>query len=558
VTASLLLAQALSVVVAAAMLRQSPSLIASLAGATPGFGAKILAESVTAFAVFLAPTVIMGALFSHLVGMLARHGIGRAYALNTLGSALAPFVLGLVAIPELGYTDAFFALSWAYLGLMVLFCWFRRFSTAWQLGSMVAVVAATVLGRGSLVLIEIPEDWKPLEQRESVMGVVTVSEHRTGRGPKLRRLQVDQQFRMGGALSIGERRMGHIPLLLHGEAEHVLYLGVGTGATAGAALAHPVESIDAVELVPEVLDALHYFDDVNGNLAEAERAHLHAADARRWLAASDRRWDVIVADLFHPERDGAGFLYSREHFVAVREHLAEGGLFVQWLPLHQIDPDTLRTVIATFLDVFPETHSWLALYNVDSPAFGLVGTVGEPPLRVDLDRLVATTRDDAFAPVVLQDPRDLFAGYMLDRDALAALAGDAPLNTDLRPRVLFDAPKSGRDELGLANLEILVPLRTPYPPALVHARELGEFASHTAAFAAALDHYLAGEMIYVREARPDEPLPEAAVREYVAAFEAAPEFLPTHGRLKSHVALLQRAGFEDEARALVERLGGGG
>lgn len=560
VTAGLLLAQALSIVVAAMVLRNSPSLIAALAGPEPGFGAKLLAESITALAVFSAPTLIMGALFSHLVGMIAPRGIGRAYALNTLGSALAPFALGLIAIPELGYTDAFFALAWAYLALMVLFCWFRRFSTAWQLGAMIAVLAATVLGRGSLVLVEIPEEWKQLEQHESVMGVVTVSERRVDAGApgnKLRRLQVDQQFRMGGALSIGERRMGHIPLLLHGDARDVLYLGVGTGATAGAALSHPVESIDAVELVPEVLETLPWFEDVNGDIANAERAHLHAADARRWLAASDRSYDVIVADLFHPERDGAGFLYSREHFEAVRDHLAEGGLFAQWLPLHQIDPTTLRTVIATFLDVFPEAHSWLALYNVDSPAFGLIGTVGEPGLRVDLDRLVATTRDDAFAPVVLQDPRDLFAGYMLDRDALAALAADAPLNTDLRPRVLFDAPKSGRDELGLANLEVLVPLRTPYPSELVRAESLGDFESQTAAFATALDHYLAGEMIFVREARADEPLPEAAVEEYVAAFEAAPEFLPTHGRLKAQVALLQRAGFEEEARALVERLGGG-
>jgi spermidine synthase len=420
---------------------------------------------------------------------------------------------------------------------------------------MVAVLAATVLGRGSLVLIEIPEEWKVLEQRESVMGVVTVSE-RVGGSPqhKLRRLQVDQQFRMGGALSIGERRMGHIPLLLHGEAKNVLYLGVGTGATAGAALAHPVESIDAVELVPEVLDALPYFEDVNGKIAEAERAHLHAADARRWLAASDQAYDVIVADLFHPERDGAGFLYSREHFEAVRDHLADGGVFAQWLPLHQIDPDTLRVVIATFLDVFPEAHSWLALYNVESPAFGLIGTAGQSPLTVDLARLTETTRDPAFAPVVLQDPRDLFAGYMLDREALTALAGDAPLNTDLRPRVLFDAPKSGRDHLGRVNLEILVPLRTPYPSDLVDVGDRSDFESQTATFAQALDHYLNGEMIFVRDALPDEPLPEAAVEEYVAAFEATPEFLPAHGRLKAQIALLQRAGFEEEARALVERL----
>lgn len=556
VAAGLLLAQSLSVVVAATVLRFSPDLLATLAGADAGFTAKLLAEALTAFAVFVLPTVLMGALFSHLLGLLAARGIGRAYALNTLGSALAPFVFGLWALPRLGLTDAFFAAAWGYLALLVVFCWFRRFTTAWQIGSMLAVIGATIVGRGSLILVEPAEGWEVLERHEGVMGLVTVSEQ-SGPGPTgpgLRRLQVDRQFRMGGALSIGERRMGHIPLLLHGAPESVLYLGVGTGATAGASVDHAVRSVDAVELVPDVLETLQYFHDINGKLDENDRVSLHTGDARRWLAGSDGEWDVIVADLFHPERDGAGFLYSREHFEAVREHLAEGGLFAQWLPLHQLDPQTLRTIVNTFLEVFPETHSWLALYNVDSPAFALIGRAAPDSLAVDLERLEQTTRADAFAPVVLQDARDLFAGYMLDRDALSRFAGDAPTNTDFRPVVLFEAPKSGREHAGMENLQLLLPLRAGYPRHLVTSSDPDDFAAQTQAFSAALDHYLRAEMILVSEARPGEPMPEAALDAYIAAYETAPDFLPPRGRLRSQIGLLQQAGFEEEARALVERL----
>ena len=534
----------------------APSPICSPPSPDPslGFRALLLAEAIAAAAVFIVPTMLMGALFSHLLGLLAGRGIGRAYALNTLGSALAPFVLGLVALPRLGLTDAMFSLAWGYLALLVLFAWFRRFSTTWQVASMGLVLAATVLGRGSLVLVEPPEGWTVLERHEGVMGLVTVSEQKDATDTPLRRLQVDRQFRMGGALSIGERRMGHIPLLLHGNARHALFLGVGTGATAGASLDHAVESVDAIELVPEVIEVLPHFHEINGRLDESERVTLHTADARRWLAGSDQTWDVIVADLFHPERDGAGFLYSREHFDAVRSHLSEGGLFVQWLPLHQLDENTLRTIVATFLDVYPEAHSWLALYNVESPAFALIGRDSPEPLVVDLDHMVETIRAPAFAPVVLQDPRDTFAAYMLDRDALAQLAADAPINTDLRPVVLFEAPKSGRDGLGARNLELLLPMRTGYPEGLATARDMTGFRAITTAFSTALEHYLRAEMILVRESRPGEPMPETAVEHYVAAYEAAPDFVPPGGRLRAQIASLNQAGFEEEARALVERL----
>jgi spermidine synthase len=555
VTAALLLAAALSVVVSAAFLRSAPGMLQGIGGTDPSFGARALSEAIVAAAAFAIPTVIMGALLSHLLGLLAGRGIGRAYALNTLGSALAPFVLGLWAIPALGLTDAFFALSWAYLVLLVGFCWFRRFSTAWQLGSMIAVLGATVLGRGSLVLVQPPEGWTELERHEGVLGVVTVSEKKVDGGPPLRRLQVDQQFRMGGALSIGERRMGHIPLLLHGEPKHALFLGLGTGATAGASLAHPVESVDVVELVPEVLETLPHFQDVNGRLYEDDRVTIHTGDARRWLAGSEQTWDVVVADLFHPGRDGAGFLYSREHFERVREHLAEGGLFAQWLPLHQLDPETLRSIVATFVDVFPETHSWLALYNVESPALGLLGRTGETPLSVDLAGLVEQTRDAAFAPVVLQDPRDLFAAYMLDHEALVRLSEGAALNTDLRPTVLFDAPKSGQARLGATNLEVLAEYVTPYPEGLVSGDAgFGDFRGQTSAFAIALGFYLRAETILADKGTPGEPMPQTAVEAYVNAYRTAPEFAPPRGRLRQQIEMLAKSGFETEARALVERL----
>ena len=85
--------------------------------------------------------------------------------------------------------------------------------------------------------------------------------------------------------------------------------------------------------------------------------------------------------LFHPARDGAGFLYTVEHFAAIRSRLAPGGIFCQWLPLYQMDLDLLRIIIRTFLHVFPDGKGFLATYSLQTPIFGLISgasTTGYP------------------------------------------------------------------------------------------------------------------------------------------------------------------------------------
>src|SRR6185503_6912400 len=101
---------------------------------------------------------------------------------------------------------------------------------------------------------------------------------------------------------------------------------------------------------------------------------IHVADARRFVRATEERYDVIVADLFHPARDGAGLLYTHEHYRAVSSKLSEGGLFAQWLPLYQMSLETLRIITRSFVDVFPHTSAYLAHFNVESPVLGLMGS----------------------------------------------------------------------------------------------------------------------------------------------------------------------------------------
>lgn len=543
VAAVLLLAHGVIVVWVAGLLAASPGLVEAIAGEGASSTMEMLAE-VAAAALVLGPaTILMGALFSHIAGLVAARGLGRAYAVNTLGGAVAPFVFGVWAIGTLGYRDGLIAVAYAYLVLFVGFTWFRRFKPMHQIVGVVAVVGLTGLTPSSLMLVKLDEGWEPLESRETLQGAVIVSELRSdGKappGPPLRRLQVGKHFRMGGKVAFGERRMGEIPLLLHPEPRRALFLGVGTGATLSAVRHHPsLEHVDAVELVPAVLDMLHHFRDINDAVEDDRRVHLHAADARRFLAASREPYDVIVADLFHPGQDGAGNLYSREHFEHAKARLAPDGLFGQWMPLYQLDPETLRVICRTFLAVFDEAHVLLGIYNVEQPAVVLVGR--DPAraggtLALDMDTLSRRLQAPVYREL-LMDPADFLGAYLLDGPGLERFAGSGGINSDLMPRVSTQAPRSAYEESttrGRDNLLELLEARQPLPDGFITAadpRAAASLRAEATADAEALGHYLHGE-----SARLDNPgaIPGlvAATDHYLAAYHAAPRFRPARGML---------------------------
>jgi spermidine synthase len=546
---------AVTVACSAMVARAAPDLLDSLAPIGSAWPRLQAAELLVAAMVLGPATVLMGACFAHLLALIAAPGvdgvaspraIGGALAINGLAAAVAPFLFGLVVLGAMSYAETWSLIAWGYLLLAIALAWLRRFP-ARQLALVSVAGGIVVLGAGaaagSLVLVEDEgEGWTVLVRVEGPLGVVGVSETTAPPGSParpLRRLRIDRHFRMGGALSIGERRMGHVPMILAGgDADAVLFLGLGTGATAGTALAYPVESVTAVELVPEVIAMLPYFEAVNAGLGEDPRARILPADARRFLRADDGRYAVIVADLFHPARDGAGSLYAREHFVAAREHLEPNGMLVQWLPLYQLDRATVGMIVATFTSVFDEAHAILALYNAETPALGLLGAT--QPITIPLAQLeqtlAATERAAVYGELALADPRDLLAGYLLDRAGLLALAGDAPLNDDLHPRVDLWAPKAAVHALtGASNLELLLDMRRPWPETLVSdpdARRRAAYRAASEGFAEALEHYLRGEIAMRRRLAAGLSMwaPEV-VDHHLAAYLREPEFLPARPRL---------------------------
>jgi spermidine synthase len=361
---------------------------------------------------------------------------------------------------------------------------------------------------------------------------------------------VNHRQQMGGtAAAVAERRQAHIPLLLHPNPKRALFLGPGTGITLGAAGAYPGLIADGVELLPEVEALMRYFEPENGG----PNLRVYVADARRFVRTTTNRYDVIVADLFHPAQDGAGFLYTREHFQAVRDRLKPGGLFCQWLPLHQLDDGVLRSILRTFLETFSHTHAFLLHFNVDVPALALIGT--PDPLRLPANwfeqrsqdgELRARLREAGLARAI-----NLLGCHAAGPEELKSFAGDGPLGTDDYPVVLFAAPRFSVRRDALPHellLTFLTKCRTD-PRWFVNTVLDGDekLTTHLAAFVTARDLYLKG---LVAEGNGDLA---AATEAYLEGARTSLYFTPAYARLIGVIQVLVKEDRE-RARQLFQRL----
>jgi spermidine synthase len=157
---------------------------------------------------------------------------------------------------------------------------------------------------------------------------------------------------------------------------------MGTGITAGAALMHPVGSVVALEIVPEVAEAARQdFAEWNARVVDDRRVEVVVDDGRNYLASTPAAFDVIVGDLLVPWRPAEAPLYTREHFASVRAALTADGVFCQWLPLYQLSPDQLAIIARTFLDVFPSATLWRGNFDPGAATLALVGQRGAGPLE---------------------------------------------------------------------------------------------------------------------------------------------------------------------------------
>ena len=266
-----------------------------------------------------------------------------------------------------------------------------------------------------------------------------------------------------GGDMLTQKLLAHVPLMLHPSPRRVAVIGLGSGVTVGAALRHPIDGIDVVEISPEVVAASAFFRRENRGALADPRTRLVEGDGRTHLLLSRSAYDVIISEPSNPWMAGIAALFTREFFTAARARLRPGGVFCQWAHTYDISEEDLRSIVATFAAVFPGGAMWL-VGNGDLLLVGAAAPVAD--LLPNIER--AWQREDAAADLatVRVDPFGLLSLFVAEGRGLAAFGAGVEQSDD-RLALEFSAPRGIYGGAGRRNAEALREIGVRVPPPLV-------------------------------------------------------------------------------------------
>jgi spermidine synthase len=367
---------------------------------SPWFNFQI--DLVRSFWAVLPATIMWGASFPLALAAVAAPGedpgrlAGETYAANTVGAILGALAFSIVIIPLAGTRNAerilmtvsaFAALlALVYLGKAVMGYVFAGLVVIAMLVRTVNDVPwlSLAYGRRSITTTDAGQ---PLYVGEGMNSSVVISQLPGGQ----------RYFHVSGKVEAStepfdmrlQRMLGHISALVTKDPRSVLIVGFGAGVTAGSFTTYPdirkIVICELEKLIPPA--ATKYFGDENYHVLNDPRTEIHYDDARHYVLTTAEKFDVITSDPIHPWVKGAATLYSKEYFEECKRHLNPGGVITQWVPLYESDPDTVKSEIATFFDVFPSGTIWANDNNGQGYDVVLLGQA--EPTKIDVDAMQA-------------------------------------------------------------------------------------------------------------------------------------------------------------------------
>lgn len=431
----------------------------------------------------LAPAVLMGMIMPMVLTWAGRGSeessvqdastperVGQSYALNTVGAitgaiatafvlipmtstrftvlcmaSLSVIIAGIAYEPRRAGTDRGLARSLAIgvsaiVVVAMLFLWPRVNLNALSAGaydSFVRVLAKSRGGAPEDKRSDSPADHKLLMFAEGRTATVSV---RKDWG--ITSVAINGRTNASDADDMATQVMaGQLGLLVAPRMENVLMIGFATGVSVGSVLQSPAGSVECVEIEPAAVTSSRYFEHVNNRPLSDPRLRVIVDDARTVLRVNPARYDLIISEPSHPWVPGVANLFTREFFTLGRERLRDDGVFVQWLQIYQLSTDSMRSVLATFHEVFPH----VTVFRIEGAAKGKDLILLGSRAPIDLNRIDERMKDARtladLSRVGLKTPADVRAWFVCDERQLKPAVAGAVINTDDNMHVETVAPR---------------------------------------------------------------------------------------------------------------------
>jgi tetratricopeptide (TPR) repeat protein len=230
-------------------------------------------------------------------------------------------------------------------------------------------------------------------------------------------------------------------MMLAREQKSLLVIGHGSGITAGSAALHPVERVDLVEISRAVLEVDPVFAHLNHGVLADPRVHVYVDDARSFLRTSPRTYDVIISEPTNPWIAGVANLFTVEFFREAEAKLNPGGVFCFWFHEYDQNEDTVSLVLRTLHAVFPHVTMFRAHGYAD-----VVALASTERIRIDFaeleERFDRPVIREELARIHILNLVSFLIHHAISQERFAALIGPGPLNTDLRQRLEYEAPRA--------------------------------------------------------------------------------------------------------------------
>jgi spermidine synthase len=441
--------------------------------------ALLALQALAAMILILVPATLMGMIMPMVLtwagqspspGSSVARTVGQAYALNTLGAIAGALVTTFVLVPMASSKFAAFCMAAISLGVAAIAYQSRR--STWD----ATLVRSLSIGIAALLMIAMLFIWPRLNLNELSVGAYDsyirvlakarggVPDDQQSKGPDEHRLLM---YAEGRTATVSVRRdwgitsvaingrtnasdaddmptqvmLGQLGVLTAPRLDHGLIVGFATGVTAGSVLQSPIKSLEGVEIEPAAIASSSFFEHVNNHPLRDSRLRMIVDDARTYLRVNPSQYDLIVSEPSHPWVPGVANLFTQEFFTLGRERLRDDGIFVQWLQIYQLSTENLRSVLATFHEVFPH----VAVFRIEGSAKGkdliLIGS--RAPIRLDLisERMKDPRVAADLKRVGLVNSTDVMAWFVCDESKLGPAVAGAFINTDDNMHVETVAPR---------------------------------------------------------------------------------------------------------------------
>jgi spermidine synthase len=470
-----------------------PRAVAAQIAETPNRFDELLVRGGLLTAALIVPmNALLGAAFPLALAMIvnpsrsAAREAGSVYAINTVGAVVGSLGAGFIVIPALGLEATLKLVTVCLIVAAALVLGLATIPRNARLaGACVSVAAVAVMALSAPWDRELLASgaylYAPFVPKgvdlEAMLKAGTLQYYREGASATIsvKRLTGTLTLTVDGKTDASNRGdmltqklVAHLPLLLHEQPRTVAVVGLGSGVTVGAVLRHPIARADVLEISPEVVAASQLFVDENRHAVADERTHVIVGDGRSHLQLSRRKYDVIISEPSNPWIAGVAALFTREFFTAARDRLAPGGLICQWANAYNISDRDLRSIVATFLSVFPDGTAWLV------GADDVVLLASDGPLDERLKNIEQhwsrTGVGEDLATVAAVEPFSLQSLFVAGPRELSRYARQGEVLTDDRMTVEFSGPRDvhGRG-VGENGAALRALLDTDGGPAIIRA-----------------------------------------------------------------------------------------